>query len=321
MEEKSIFEQDDQFSSLVKSAKRKTLKRTIIISSMVTILILILLWALLYISIYFMYKNMDTHVQESYESNYFRGANLESGGTLYDHFFIAGTTTTSFYKQVGPHLIDWDTTENFYTILGTDTRLQTSSAFGVGEKMYQNNHQLMAFHIPEEETTKNDLDYIMGLPDYYNIEVAVSFKNEITLEEMWQQFPTAQWAWLVEDGLRNYIVEEKNQYEEMKEELGENSTFLNKDYSEIMEYNAYGFPIIHNENITENPYQSAQIYKEQANLMNSYEAKVIRETIGDKPVEEWPIAGVVLTGKKADILPYLQQDSVRTVRVGVIVPY
>ena len=321
MEEKSIFEQDEQFSSLVKSAKRKSLKRTIIISCIVTILTLILLWATLYIGIYFMYKNMDTHVQESYESNHFRGANLEAGGTLYDHYFIAGTTTTSFYKQVGPHLIDWDTIKNFYTILGTDTRLQTSSAFGVGEKMYQNNHQLMAFHIPEEETTKNDLDYIMSLPDFYNIEVAVSFKKEINLEEMWQQFPTAQWAWLIEDGLRNDIVEEKKQYEEMKEEHGENSTFSNKDYSEVVEYNAYGFPIFHNEYFTNNPGQSAQIYKEQANLMNSYEANIIGKTIGDIPVEEWSIAGVVLTGKKEDILPYLLQDSVRTVRTGVIVPY
>ena len=321
MEEKSIFEQDDQFSSLVKSAKRKSLKRSIIVSSIVTIFILILLWAALYIAIYFMYKNMDTHVQVAYESNYFKGANTESGGTLYDHYFIAGTTTTSFYKQVGPHLIDWDTTKYFFTILGTDTRLQTNGAFGVGEKMYQNNQQLMAFHLPEQETTKNDLDYIMGLPDFYNIEVAVSFKKELPLETMWQQFPSAQWAWIIEDGLRNMKVEEKKRDDELKEEDGENSAHFNTDYSEVMEYSACGFPIYHNEYFTNNPAQSAQIYKDKANLMSSYEAKVISETIGDQPVEEWSIAGVVLTGKKADLLPYLQQDSVRTVRIGVIVPY
>ncbi|MEO4054789.1 hypothetical protein [Solibacillus sp. CAU 1738] len=322
MEEKSIFEQDEQFSSLVKSAKRKSLKRTIVVSVIVTAITLFLLWALLYISIYFMYERMEAQIEESYESNYFLGANVETLGTSYDHFFVAGTTTTSFYKQVGPHLIDWNTSKHFYTILGTKTIMQTGNAFGVNNQMYQNNQQLMSFHIPEEETSKNDLDYIKALPDYYNIEVAVSFKEELSLEEMWEHFPTAQWAWIIQNGLRNNIAEEKKRDEEMKKESGNNfPPFLETDYSEIYEFNAYGLPIIRNDFITNNPYESAQIYKDQANFIKGYEAEIMRQTIGDISVEDWKVAGVVLTGKQADILPYLQQNDVRTVRIGVVVPY
>ncbi|MEG0386229.1 MAG: hypothetical protein RR642_15925 [Solibacillus sp.] len=322
MEEKSIFEQDDQFSDIVKKAKRKSLKRIIIVSVIVTVITAILLWALLYLGTYLMYERMNAQIEESYEANYFQGANITAKGTSFDHFFVAGTTTTSYYKQVGPHLIDWETTNYFHTILGTSTVMQTKLAFGINNKMYQNNHPALAFHIPDEETSKTDLDYIQSLPSFYNIEVAVSFKEEMSLAKMWEAFPNTQWAWIIQNGLRNNIAQQKEQDKEFEKENGGNSPFLYPtDYSEVHGYSAYGFPINRNDFIEVNPFESARYYKDQANIMTSYQADIVRQTLGEQPVENWPIAGVILTGKQADILPYLQKDEIRTVRIGVVVPY
>lgn len=322
MEEKSIFEQDNQFSNIVKKAKRKSLKRIIIVSIIVTVVSVLLVWALLYLGTYLMYERMDAQIDESYEANYFQGANITARGTTFDHFFVAGTTTTSYYKQVGPHLIDWETWKYFHTILGTSTIIQTNSIFGLGDEMYQNNHPTLTFHMPDEETSKNDFDYIQSLPGFYNIEVAISFKEEMPLANMWEAFPNAQWAWIIQNGLRNNIAQKKEQDEEFKKEHDGNTPYVYPtDYSEIHGHSAYGFPINRNDLIEVNPFESAQYYKGQANNMKSYQAGIVRQTLGEKPVEDWPIAGIVLTGKQADILPYLQQDEVRTVRIGVVVPY
>ncbi|KYG91784.1 hypothetical protein A0U40_02255 [[Bacillus] sp. KCTC 13219] len=317
MEEKSIFERDADFSSLVKTAKRKSLKKTILISIIVTVLIIVLLWGVLVASIYFMNKRIDTQLNELSTELYVQGANIDINAVSYDNFLVATKTSSKLYKQVGPHIINWDSRDYFYTILGAKTALQTGNAVALnGSPVYSHGQRTIAFHMPTEPTDKNDFDYIADLPGYYNIEVAVSFKEQLPLLDMWEQFPTAQWAWLIDEGLYDEMEEAKKELEK----LPDNAMFP-MDISEVNDTRAYGFPILHHKTITNNPIESAEAYIAQLNYRDGYPVDVVRGIIGKEAPKDWLIAGVVLTGKQEELLPYLQQNNVHTVRIGVVIPY
>ncbi|WP_107838134.1 hypothetical protein [Metasolibacillus meyeri] len=314
MEEKSIFERNDDFSSLVKTAKRKSLKKTILISIIVTVMVFALLWAVLAVGIYFMNKRIETQLDGLYTELYFTGANIESNATSFDNFLVATKTSSKLYKRVGPHLIDWGTFDYFYTILGAQTVLQTGGAMSINDSsLYTNNQRALTFHVPSEPTNKNDFDYIVGLPDFYNIEVAISFKELLPLSTVQTQFPTTQWAWLLDDGIYAEIEEVKKAEEEASPEL---STLFPKDTSEVSDSRAYGFSVWNH-----TPIESAEFYKEQLAYREGPQVDIMRHIIGEQAPKDWLVAGVVLTGKQEELLPYLQQNSVRTVRVGVVIPY
>ncbi|MBW8351584.1 anti-sigma factor [Bacillus sp. IITD106] len=309
--DKSIFEQDDSFSDLVKKAKRKSIKRTIIISVLVTIGILVLLWALLYMGQYFMYERMykDADATSDYYQMY--GANVYSGGATYDYFFVAGRSNVSAYKEVNRHLINWLSTSTFHTILGTKETLNNSSLIEVNNNTYNNNYKMVKFHLPKVKAIHNDLNYLKSLPGFYSVEVALSFREEITLSEVNQIFPTASWIWLLQDRL----------YEEAKSkgETTRGPLSFKKDLSEINGDDALGFPVEPNKPFIEGAERYISFLQEKSNELVG--AKEALGSLKQQDPNQIHVAGVILTGTVNDVLSYATKEHVRVVRTGIIVPY
>ncbi|MBS4219955.1 anti sigma factor C-terminal domain-containing protein [Bacillus sp. FJAT-49711] len=307
MKDRSIFEKDDSFSDLVKKARRKSIKRSILISILVTISTLILLWAMLYIGQYFMYERMYKDVEEKNDYYQMYGANIYPGGATYDHFFVAGKSNASTYKEVNGHLINWNTMSDFHTILGMKASLNTSSYIGVNDRSYNNNYKVVKFHLPKIEAFHNDLDYLESLPGFYSVEVALSFQEELTLSEVNQTFPTASWIWLLQDRLNEEAAESQA------------SSAFQKDFSEIDGDHALGFPVEPSK-----PFKAGAeqyIHFLQGKLDELVDTKEALEVLKQENPNQIPVAGVILTGTVDQVLPYTKQSSVRIVRTGVIIPY
>ncbi|MCR2822285.1 hypothetical protein [Lederbergia panacisoli] len=307
MNEKSIFEQEDSFSDLVKKAKRKSIKRNIVVSVIVTISTLILLWALLYIGQYFMYERMYKDTEETSDYYHMYGANVYPGGSTYDYFIVAGRSNASAYKEVNGHLINWNSNSTFHTILGTRATLNNSSFIEINGKPYKNDYKVVKFHLPKMEAIHNDIDYLKSLPGFYSVEVALSFREELTLSEVNQTFPTSSWIWLLQD----------HYYEEAAESQA--SLAFKQDFSEIDGDRALGFPVESNKPFTEGAEQYITFLQQKSSKLVG--AKEVLKSLQQKAPNQIYVAGIILTGTVDEVLPYTTKAPVRVVRTGVIIPY
>ncbi len=52
-----------------------------------------------------------------------------------------------------------------------------------------------------------------------------------------------------------------------------------------------------------------------------YEAEILNKTIGNADARSLKVSGAVLTGTLESILPYLENNVVHHISVGVILPY
>ncbi|WP_203361952.1 anti sigma factor C-terminal domain-containing protein [Bacillus sp. REN10] len=309
MKNKSIFEQDDAFSDLVKKAKRKSIKRNIIISLLVTISTLVFLWILLYIGQYFMYERMYEDTEETNDGYRMYGANVYPSGASYDYFFVVGRSNASAYKEVNGHLINWDSRSSFHTILGTKATVNTSSFIDENDSTYKNDYKMVKFHLPNKETVHDDLSYLKTLPGFYSVEIALSFHKEIPLRDVEQAFPTASWVWLLQDHL----------YEDSASTDQANSLSVKQDFSEVDGDQALGFPVEPNTLFKEGATQYTTFLKEKSEDL--VDAKDVSQMLKQYDPDQIPIAGVILTGTVDEVLPYTTKPSVRVVRTGVIIPY
>ncbi|WP_369436025.1 sigma factor regulator N-terminal domain-containing protein [Lysinibacillus fusiformis] len=359
MEKSSIFNEDQAFQNLVKNAKRKSFKRIVFITISVIISVVLLLWGLIATGQYFMYKEMDKQTTQNYLVNTFTGANIQGNGSNYDHFFLAGTTKSHMYKDVNGHQVSWLTREHFYTILGTKAAVYTDSVFhNSNNTIYRNNQRVIQFYPYTQPKIEDDLAYLKSLPPYYSVEVAISFNKKLTLKEMAPQFPTAQWTWIIENGLLESIEERKKSEEEWTESQKEASVDFPEmpttNFGLVNGDNAYGFQIIDSPAYSDNPFQSAEQFLDQIDMYaydekealaflkekmvergedasglalhgheKLHEAEVLKNTIGigDVEVNSLKVSGVVLTGTIEEVLPYLENDIVHYVSAGVILPY
>lgn len=356
MEKNSIFNEDATFQHLVKNAKRKSVKRMILISIAVIISVAILVYALICLGQYFMYKEMDKQTTQDHLVTTFVGANIEGNSSGYDHFFLAGNTKSPAYKNVNGHQINWLVSEHFYTILGTKARVDNNH----GGNGYRNNQRILQFYPYSEPKIEDDLGYLKTLPPFYSVEVGLSFTKELTLEEMAPKFPTAQWAWIIDNGLLESIEEQKEAARKWEEQLTEQQQETGFDYSKMPKTNyglvngdsAYGFQIHHSPAVNNEPFYSAEYFLEQLDMYahdekealnilrekmkargedvtglnlddheKMYEAERLKETIGDADAHSLKVSGIVLTGTLEEVLPYLENDLVHYVSAGVILPY
>lgn len=312
MKDKSIFEKDDSFSELVKKAKHKSIKRNIIISLFVTISILVVLWAVLYMGQYFMYERMYKDTEET--NDYYRmyGANISSNGASYDYFFVAGKSNISAYKEVNGHLINWDAISNFHTILGTKAPMNRSTFIGMNDTDYKNDYKMVKFHLPNEAVTKDDSSYLKTLPDFYSVEVALSFHKEMALSEVNQIFPTANWIWLMQDHLYTDMASLKKTYQDT-------SLSSNHDFSEIDGDDALGFPVDLHTSFKEGATQYITFLQEKSDTLAG--AKGVLQMLDQFDLDQIPVTGVILTGTVEEVLPYITKEPVGVVRTGIIIPY
>ncbi|MFJ7734065.1 anti sigma factor C-terminal domain-containing protein [Lysinibacillus sp. NPDC097231] len=336
MEKTSIFNEDQSFQNLVKEAKQKSIKRIILVSISVFIIIVLILWGLIALGQYYMYKEMEKQTTQDFLDKTFTGANIQANGTNYDYFLLAATTKSKMFKDINGHQIQWGTMEHFYTILGTKTYVENNNYING----YNNNQRVLQFYPYTEPKIENDLPYLKKLPSFYSVEVAVSFTKDLTLEEMAVQFPTAQWAWIIQDGLFESIAENKEAEKDFPSISPKNSGLVDGD-------SAYGFQIK-----PKDQFQSAQNFLDQIDIyahdeqealaiirekiekrgedptglhfpghQKIYEAEILKKTIGNADPHSLKVSGAVLTGSIEEVLPYLENNLIHYISVGVILPY
>lgn len=312
MKDRSIFEQDDSFSELMKKAKRKSIKRNIIISLFVSISVLVVLWLLLYIGQHFMYERMYEDAEETNDYYHMYGANVYPNGASYDYFFVAGRSNASTYKKVNGHLINWDFKSNFHTILGTKASINTAVLIDRNDSTYKNNYKMVNFHLPNEKTIHDDLSYLKTLPDFYSVEVALSFHEEMTLSEVNKVFPEASWVWLLQDHLYRNASSLKEIYQD-------NTLSVKRDFSEVDGDHALGFSVEANKAFKKGAKQYITFLEERSDSLAG--AKEALQMLKQPDLDQIPVAGVILTGTAEEVLPYATKAPVRVVRTGVIIPY
>ena len=275
---------EPNFEQMVKQAKTKSTLRTVVIAFLVTLSTLLILYGFIALGQWLMYKKMDEQAIVTMNTYSIYGANLTANSASYDHFFVAGTTKVHITKQIGQTSIPWDTVENFYTILGTESTIQSESTITVDEKMIEmNGHKEVSFQLPGTTSITDDTEQLAQLPDYTRLEVALSFDAPLPPEEVLRSYPESAWMWVPIQKQSSYF---------------EGGIIAGRE--------AYGFSVT---DLSSLEFQ-----------VTDFQNKLIAQSRGFG-AEEIEVAGVVLTGTLEQLRPYFERPEVTAVRAGVIIPY
>lgn len=202
--ENDVFE-DFDMTEQVKSAKRKTILRNIIVSSIVFI---ILIGTLSFTN----YKILNSKGHQLYRSiqqfEEITGPNIQMKGVQYDYNFLSGKMKLKNYKIVGERAIPWEESVREYKLWGGLSRMVGS--YGpiqlIKEEQdrffnYENGEMEMLFFHPYMSYANqvNDFSILDKVSDNQLIEMALSFDQGYSLEEtegMFSDNIQPSWYWV-----------------------------------------------------------------------------------------------------------------------------
>lgn len=302
MSEKSIFDSKDTYQPTIKKAKKKSLKRTILTSLAVTLTTLVALIGIFIAAYMHMQKTMNDYADLQRNEAIVQGANISLDRQTASYGLESAITQDQYIKNIDGVPFTWYNEQTYFKIYDKPTTLfdTTITSFD-SNQFYRNGQRVMNFLYPSIEAVNDDLTYLTSLESNTKVEVAISFKEELSVEEMLANFPTAQWAWVI-DPMKRELIESQLQVS-VTEDIG----------LVISEY-AYGFSIQSEESIKDNVKEFKQgLYRLSAKESN---ANQLLETIQDS----MKIGGIVVTGTVEEILPMMGQEQINYVSVGVIIP-
>jgi hypothetical protein len=297
LEKDSIFNHEDSFQPLIKKAKKKSLRKTIMISTIVTLIILLLLFILFLGA----YKHMDSSMNDYYaiktaQDKVF-GANIQHDQTATSFSLDSAVQQNRYIKNISGIPYVWYNDNTTFKIFDGATTLYSTSITSNDEKYYYRNGQrVINFYVPGKKKIADDRSFLQSLRKNNIVEVAISFTKKMTPEQMKQQFPTAQWAWV----------------QNPKADVDITSNIVIGDY-------AYGFAIS-NQPIEKDIKEFKQSVADLAKKKEiDTHIKPLYHTM--KQTNQVEVSGVVLTGTVKDLLPLIEKKNVQYVSVGVILPY
>lgn len=302
MNEKSIFDKKDTYQATIKKAKKKSLKRTILTSLAVTLTTLVALMVIFIAAYLHMEKTMNDYANLQRDEGIVQGANI----TLYRQTTSFGIdsviTQDQYIKNIDGIPFTWYNEQTYFKIYDKPTTLFDTTLTSFDKKQYYRNGQrVMNFLYPSIEVANDDLTYLTSLESTTKVEVAISFKEELSVDEMLEDFPTAQWAWVI-DPLNRELIERGLQQG------------VTEDFGYIISEYAYGFSIQSEESIKDN----VKEFKLALHRLSDKEsnAKELLVTIQDS----MKLGGIVVTGTVEEILPMMEQEKINYVSVGAIIP-
>lgn len=302
MSEKSIFDSKDTYQPTIKKAKKKSLKRTILTSLAVTLTTLVALIGIFIAAYMHMQKTMNDYADLQRDEAIVQGANISFDRQTTSYGIESAITQDQYIKNIDGVPFTWYNEQTYFKIYDKPTTLfdTTITSFD-SNQFYRNGQRVMNFLYPSIEAVNDDLTYLTSLESTTKVEVAISFKEELSVDEMLGNFPTAQWAWVI-DPMKRELIESQLQVP-VTEDIG----------LVISEY-AYGFSIQSEESIKDNVKEFKQgLHRLSAKESN---ANQLLETIQDS----MKIGGIVVTGTVEEILPMMGQEQINYVSVGVIIP-
>ena len=302
MSEKSIFDSNDTYQPTIKKAKKKSLKRTILTSLAVTFTTLVILIVIFFAAYLHMQKTMTDYANLQRNEVIVQGANITFDRQTTSYGIESAITQDQYIKNIDGVPYTWYNEQTHFKIYDKATTLFDTTITSFDSKQfYRNGQRVMNFLYPGIDNLNDDLDLLTSLDTSTKVEVAISFKEELTVDEMLEKFPTAQWAWVIDPMNRDLIIRQLQ--ETSTEEIG---------YF-ISEY-AYGFSI-QSEKSTE---QNVEEFKQGLRRLSAKDSnmKQLLETIQDS----LQVGGIVLTGTVEEISPLMEQEQINYVSVGVTIP-
>lgn len=297
----SIFNNDDGFQPLIRNAKKKSLKKTILVSTLVTIGILLILFLSFIFCYYKMQNSMsDYHIIKMDQNKVF-GANIYHDKSTFSYSIDSATNQDQYVKDIAGVPYTWYNEQTWFKIYDSATTIYDNSITSTDEhQYYRNGQRVVNFYIPGKEKIKDDRKFLQSLQSTNIVEIAISFKREISPSQVIKQFPSAQWAWV-----------------NSKEDISITPGIVIGDY-------AYGFTITHSKKGATHVAKDVEDFKRDLIKLSKEDEKDTNVKPILKSIRESgsvQISGVILTGKLKELLPIIRNDSVNYISVGVILPY
>jgi hypothetical protein len=308
--------QSNDIEGIVKKAKRKSVLRNILISTI----------SLLFVGTLFIFINgliVGNAYNKAVEANrllfQISEPNINIGGGTFDYGILSGTYSYNKYKVIENRVVPWGNDTREFNALGHNNKGSAISVYddvSVGkteeDKQYYNTtngQRTMQFYHPWFEYTKihNDLDLIQNAPDNAIMEVAISFDQSYSVSEVQEFFN-------LKDKITWYRINDYNQ--DAKEQLkglhssGDSASFV------------YGFNVTMLEGegdiVAQNEEDFIGTLEELKDTGNyNYFIEPLLESVNQN-MKDGIILGVVVTGTKEELLKIKQNNNIRAISLGAV---
>ncbi|TWT26014.1 anti sigma factor C-terminal domain-containing protein [Planomicrobium sp. CPCC 101110] len=198
-EKGGLFQVDNDFSQLVKKARRKSLLRNIFATICVSILFF---GGLIWVGTYQMYKKAEETQIYDNMWQFVKGANIENNGSIFTNTPYSTTVTTARYKEIDGVPVPWGEHTKVHSILGTSHESLTSAISSSGNieeeriPLYFQGERVVEFYSPIKNYSflPDDRALLDEIADHQVVEMAFSFDQSYTIDEVRKQF-SDQLAW------------------------------------------------------------------------------------------------------------------------------
>lgn len=197
-ENNEFFQPDNEFSKLMKKARRKSLLRSILISISVTSLFF---GGLFWFGTY----RMDQQVTEAIANDgywqFVKGANVESHGSMVSNTPFFKTVTTEQNKEIAGVVIPWGQHVKTFSVFGASPAVQASTISSSNTKdgrntLYFQGERVVEFYYPTVTypSLPDDRNILDQIPEHLVMEMAFSFDQAYSINEVRKKF-SEQLAW------------------------------------------------------------------------------------------------------------------------------
>ncbi|PEJ29882.1 hypothetical protein CN689_21620 [Peribacillus butanolivorans] len=302
MDKDSIFNAKDGFQPLIKKAKKKSLKKIIIVSTIVTVSIFMILGITFIIAYNHMQNSMSEYFSVKFEQNEVYGANIHDDKSTTSFSIDSALNQDQYVKDIAGIPYTWYNEQTWFKIYDSPTTIYDNSITSTDSRQfYRNGQRVVNFYVPGGKKVEDDRKLLQSLASTSVVEIGISFKKEMNTNQVLKQFPTAQWAWVQNPDVETSIV----------------PGYVIGDY-------AYGFTITSPEKGTDSIAEDVNNFEKVLTNLSQKDEKdtdvePLIKSIKQKGTVQ--VSGIIITGKVKDLLPLIEQDSVNYVSVGVIIPY
>ncbi|MGM0877945.1 MAG: anti sigma factor C-terminal domain-containing protein [Bacillota bacterium] len=307
--------QSRDIEGIVKKAKRKSVIRNIVISTI----------SLIFVGSLLIFINGQIVNQAHFKADEgnrllykISQPNIRIGGGKFDYGILSGSYTYQKYKLIEDRIIPWGQETQRFNALGHNTSSAISIydevRVGETEEEYRhynttNGQRTMLFYHPwfEYTTIQNDLALIKNAPSDAVIEVAISFDQPYSVNEIQEFFN-------LKNKITWYWVNEYNQNDKKQiQGLHDTGTTASQVYGfNVTTLKGEGDIVAQNE---EDFLSTLEELKSTGNY--DYIIDRLVEN-GKQNKKEGLILGVVVTGTKEELLKIKEENHIRAISLGAV---
>ncbi|MBT2644709.1 anti sigma factor C-terminal domain-containing protein [Bacillus sp. ISL-41] len=297
-----------------KSRMKQTIKYTVIAFLASTVLLTVVFIG----SDYLMNKKLRDN--KDFMQRMVKGANITGTNTYYIHNLFSVLGETTYYKEIGGRKIVWDKTTKKIPLFGRTQTIHRGSGMvatdGMDEEAKRtvryndfNNERKIDFYYPglTYDFLPKELDLAAGLDQNMLVEVALSFKEPMTLDKLSKTLGHENVNWLWVD------TTTESQRAKMSDELDSDSLKVKGGG------NAFGFEVTEAYPYSAD-YGPGYIDElELASQSNSSAKQALKAIKSNAKNGELLISGAVVTGTPEELKRFRKLDFIRASVLGVTI--